>query len=569
MSVAKHGKLRLGEVLIQHRVISQDQLKQVLDEQHATGRRLGKVLIENGYASEQDICQAMAVQLNIPFISLAHYDLNPSLSRRLPEALARRARALLLEERSDHLLVGMCDPSDIYLYDEISSTLKQEISVAIVMENELIPALDHVYRRTEEISGHARALEQDLGDVDAATPVVELARTQEDAPVARLVQSLFEDASQVQASDVHIEPQESSINIRFRINGELQLQTVGDIRIAAALAQRLKLIAGLDISERRLPQDGRFQIEVKQGPLDVRISTMPTPYGESVVMRLLSQAGHALRLDKLGMPEAILRKLRTLLGRSSGMLVVTGPTGSGKTSTLYAAVSEINDVRSKIVTVEDPIEYRLPDITQIQVNDKIELSFARVLRSVLRQDPDVILVGEMRDQETAQVGMRAAMTGHMVLTTLHTRNAASTPVRLIDMGIPPYLVGVSLQAVIAQRLVKLICDHCKERAKPTPVEQEWLKQTLGDAVAQLQLKHGAGCSHCHNTGYSGRVGIYEMLEMNSTLAALISQGQTQPFINEAQQQIRGTSLFDQAVRLMETGRTTVQEVIRLNNLLEE
>ncbi|GAB3248838.1 GspE/PulE family protein [Chitinimonas naiadis] len=565
----KQVRFRLGEVLIQHRIITQEQLKRALDEQQRSGRRLGKIIVESGYANEQEICQAVAVQLSIPFISLKQFPLNPTFSRQLPEVQARRSRALLLEERRGNMLVGMCDPTDLYAYDEISSVLKRELSLAILLEGELLPMLDTVYRRTGEISGHARALEQDIGEVDTLKDLFANVGGQEEAPVAKLIQSLFEDATQVGASDVHIEPQENSINIRFRINGALQLQTVGDIKIAPALAQRLKLIAGLDISERRLPQDGRFQMTVRKGPLDVRISTMPTPYGESVVMRLLSQAENALQLDRLGMPAELLKRLRGILNRSSGMLVVTGPTGSGKTSTLYAAVSEINDVQIKIVTVEDPIEYRLPNITQIQVNEKIELSFARVLRSVLRQDPDVILVGEMRDQETAQVGMRAAMTGHMVLTTLHTRNAANTPVRLLDMGIPSYLVAVSLQAVIAQRLIRLICHNCMEGAELTPQETEWLNRTYGESALSLRLKRGAGCSQCHQSGYSGRVGIYEMLEMDANLTELIGKGDTAAFILAAQAQMRGTTLYDQALRLMESGQVTLQEVIRLNNLPEE
>ncbi|MGQ5525038.1 GspE/PulE family protein [Chitinimonas sp. PSY-7] len=565
----KQGSFRLGEVLIQHRVISQDQLKRALEEQQRSGRRLGRIIMDLGYATEQEVCQAVAVQLSIPFISLKQFPVDVVFSRRLPEALARRGRALLLEERRGSLMVGMCDPTDLYSYDALSGALKSEITLAILMESELLPLLDTVYRRTEEISGHARALEQDLGDVDSLRQSLGAANTQEDAPVAKLVQSLFEEAVQLHASDVHLEPQEQRLNIRLRVNGSLQLQTAGDIKIAPALAQRLKLLAGLDISERRLPQDGRFQIIVQKGPVDVRMSTMPTPYGESIVMRLLNQTDMALQLDKLGMPEDMLKRLRAILGRSSGMVVVTGPTGSGKTSTLYASVSEINHVSTKIVTVEDPVEYRLPDITQVQVNEKIELNFARVLRSVLRQDPDVILVGEMRDQETAQVGLRAAMTGHLVLTTLHTRNAANTPMRLIDMGVPAYLVAVSLQAVIAQRLVRLICPHCQEPADLTAQESEWLRSNYGESALGLRIKQGAGCAHCHRTGYSGRVGIYEMLEMNSTLTSLISQGDPQSFIEAARAQMQGKTLFDWALKLLESGQITVREVMRLNSLLEE
>jgi MSHA biogenesis protein MshE len=323
---------------------------------------------------------------------------------------------------------------------------------------------------------------------------------------------VFDDAAQVRASDIHIEPQEGRLQIRFRIDGVLHLQTEADIKIATPLALRLKLMADLDISEKRLPQDGRFAVKVKNQRIDVRISTMPTQYGESVVMRLLNQVGmnaapgcdrHAARL---------VERFRAIVQRPNGLVLVTGPTGSGKTTTLYSALAELNSVEKKLITVEDPVEYRLPGINQVQVNDKIDLNFARVLRSALRQDPDIVLVGEMRDQETAQIGLRAAMTGHLVLSTLHTNDAASTPLRLMDMGVPRYMVGGSLQAVLAQRLVRVICESCSQpyarRRRNALAARE-----LGDRVESVPLFHGRGCSHCNGTGYRGRTGVYELLEM--------------------------------------------------------
>jgi MSHA biogenesis protein MshE len=373
----------------------------------------------------------------------------------------------------------------------------------------------------------------------------------------------------VNASDVHIEPQENRLQIRFRIDGALHLQTEADSKIAGAIALRLKLMSGLDISEKRLPQDGRFNIRVREQALDVRISTMPTQYGESVVMRLLNQSGSFLALDKLGMPPDMLRRFREIIQRSNGMVLVTGPTGSGKTTTLYAALAEINTVEQKIITVEDPVEYRLPGINQVQVNEKIELSFTRVLRSALRQDPDVILIGEMRDTETAQIGLRAAMTGHLVFSTLHTRDSAGTLFRLVDMDVPKYMVASSVQAVLAQRLLRRVCESCCEVHQPTPQEIEWLKAEGVDQRNWGELKHGRGCSHCNGTGYHGRMGVYEMLEMTQDLVDAAAHEENTYFMEAARNHLKGRTLLDAALHEMKLGHTSVAEVMRISNQVED
>jgi MSHA biogenesis protein MshE len=380
---------------------------------------------------------------------------------------------------------------------------------------------------------------------------------------------VFDDATQVRASDIHIEPQEARLQIRFRIDGVLHLQTEADIKIATPLALRLKLMADLDISEKRLPQDGRFAMKVKQQRVDVRISTMPTQYGESVVMRLLNQGGTTLRLDAIGMPARLVEKFRAIVQRPNGLVLVTGPTGSGKTTTLYSALAELNSVEKKLITVEDPVEYRLPGINQVQVNDKIELTFARVLRSALRQDPDIVLVGEMRDQETAQIGLRAAMTGHLVLSTLHTNDAASTPLRLMDMGVPRYMVGSSLQAVLAQRLVRLICESCSTPHAPTPAEHEWLRTELGELADRTQVFHGKGCSHCNGLGYRGRTGVFELLEMTRRVTDAASHPDPSHFMKVAQAEMAGDTMRHHAVELVVQGRTTVSEAMRISHQLED
>src|SRR3954463_607018 len=468
-------KIRLGDTLVAQKIITQAQLSAALEQQKKTGRRLGRVLIDQGFANEEQICEAISRQLNIPYVHLKFYNFNNDLVRRLPETQARRFRAVILEERKANYLVGMADPTDLFAFDEMTRLLRREIEAAVVSEAMLLQTIDRVYRHTDQISGLARELEKDVGDsgyIDFGSLGASLGV--EEAPVVKLLQSIFEDAVQVNASDVHIEPQEKRLQIRFRIDGSLMPQTQSDPKIAPALALRLKLMAGLDISEKRLPQDGRLMISVRDAKIDVRMSTMPCQYGETVVLRLLNRRATVQSLDKLGIPEDIRGRFSEIIRRSAGMILVTGPTGSGKTTTLYAALAELNTPDRKIITVEDPVEYRLAGITQVQVNEKIDLSFARVLRSTLRQDPDVILIGEIRDEETAQIGLRAALTGHLVFSTLHTKDAASTPLRLIDMGVPPYMVATSVHAVLAQRLVRLICESCAVDTTPGAHEARWL-----------------------------------------------------------------------------------------------
>ena len=559
---ARREKLRLGDVLVQQRLISEEQLKQTLDQQRVTGKKLGRLLIESGVITEETLAHALARQMRVPVVNLKSFPLKSELVRLLAESPARRHRALVLEDKGDHLLVAFADPLDLAAYDELTRLLKRRINIAVVPESQLAPAFDRHYRRTEEISGLAKALEKDIGDaVDFGA--LQAAVGQEGAPVVRLLQSVFEDAVQVGASDVHLEPQENELLIRSRIDGVLQTQTQADKRIASALCQRLKLMASLDISEKRLPQDGRFTLRLRDRTIDVRLSTLPSQYGESVVMRLLGQGNDIRRLDSIGMPGDMLARFREVLGRSSGLVLVTGPTGSGKTTTLYAALAEIDAEQNKVITVEDPVEYRLPGLTQVQVNEKIDLSFARVLRATLRQDPDVILVGEMRDPETAEIGLRAAITGHLVLSTLHTKDAIGTPFRLLDMGVPPFMVATSLQAVIAQRLLRVNCESCAEPHEPTPQELAWLITMGGDDNGHMHNLRGRGCSACNGTGYAGRQGVYEMLEMDATLAQAATHGDASVFLAAARERMKGKTLAYRAFDMVRAGRTSIAEAMRL------
>jgi MSHA biogenesis protein MshE len=567
--MARPEKVRLGEILVQQQLLSAEQLNQALADQKRTGRKLGRVFVENGFVTEEQISGALARQLDIPYINLKFYNISADVVRKLPETAARRFRALVLEDRRETMLVGVSDPTDLFAYDEIARLLKKGVELAVVNETEVLAAIDRIYRRTGEITDFAREVEQDLGDAFVDFGALAANPGLEEAPIVKLLQSVFDDATQVRASDIHIEPQDARLQIRFRIDGVLHLQTEADIRIATPLALRLKLMADLDISEKRLPQDGRFAVKVRNQRVDVRISTMPTQFGESVVMRLLNQGGTTLRLDAIGMPPALVERFRAIVQRPNGLVLVTGPTGSGKTTTLYSALAELNSVEKKLITVEDPVEYRLPGINQVQVNEKIELSFARVLRSALRQDPDIVLVGEMRDQETAQIGLRAAMTGHLVLSTLHTNDAASTPLRLMDMGVPRYMVGGSLQAVLAQRLVRVICESCSTEYRPQAPEYAWLRPELRELAETTRFFHGKGCSHCNGTGYRGRTGVYELLEMTRGVLDAANHPDPSHFLKAAQAEMAGETLRRHAVQLAVQGRTTIAEAMRVSHQLED
>lgn len=563
--MARPEKIRLGEILLQQDLLSADQLMIALEEQKRTGRKLGRIFVESGFLTEKQISEAMARQLKIPFIDLMQFDARADIVQKLPEVQARRLRAIVLEEHASTYLVGLVDPTDLFAYDEITRILQRDIELAVVQEGSLLQVIDKSYGNAVALS--ALALNASEIVLDFSAP--DVAQNTEDASVFKLLQTIFDDAVQVHASDIHIEPQEHHLHIRFRIDGVMHLQMQADATIATALALRLKLMSRLDISENRLPQDGRFSIKINQLPVDVRISTMPAQYGESVVMRLLIQNSSGFSLEKSGMPADMLARFRKLIHKPAGMVLVTGPTGSGRTTILYAVLNELNSPANKIITVEDPVEYRLPGINQVQVNDRVDLDFARVLRAILRQDPDIILLGEMRDQETAQLGLRAAMTGHLVLSTLHTNDAATAPMCMLDMGVPKFMVTTSLLGVLAVRLLRLNCPDCVEEYIPQAYELAWLEHELGDAVARHRYLGGKGCEHCSGTGYQGRLGVYELLEMNGELVDAANHQDTQVFIQSARRKMAGRTLRSQAVQLVLEGRTTIAEAMRIRHQLED
>jgi MSHA biogenesis protein MshE len=560
-------KIRIGDLLISHGLINEAQLKQALDQQKLTGARLGKALIDLGHVEEDSLLKLIAEQLNCPFVQLRNYQFDSALTQRLPETFARRFRALILAEKDGGYLIGMTDPMDLFAFDEIGRVLNASLQLAVVRESELLDTLDIVYRRTGEILQIAETLEDELGQ--DAFDIQQIDTAAEDAPVMRLLQTIFEDAVQVKTSDIHIEPDETVLRIRQRIDGVLQEQVMKEKRIASALVLRLKLMASLDISERRLPQDGRFNIKLKNRNVDVRISTLPTQHGESVVMRLLDQSEGGVDLEKSGMPAPILSRFRQLIHLPHGLVLVTGPTGSGKTTTLYGALRELNLPQKKIITVEDPVEYRLPRISQVQVHEKIGLNFATVLRACLRQDPDILLVGEIRDRETAEIALRASMTGHLVLSTLHTNDAVSSAMRFLDIGLEGYLVASSLKGVIAQRLVRRICQSCTQPYEPTRQDQIMLEGILGYPIKAHGFHKGRGCPHCNNTGYRGRVGVFELLEITPPLADALRRQDTSLFASEARNQPGFSSLAVCALEYAARGATSLDEVFRLAEHVHE
>lgn len=557
-------KMRLGDLLVHESIISNDQLMQALSSQKQTGRKLGDTLIELNSLTERQLLQFLAQQLDIPFLDISQHKISPNVASLLPEVHARRLRALIIEDKGSSVLLGMSDPADLSGLDQLERMLApKRIELAVVMESQIFDAFDSLYRRTAEIESFASQLEEEYEESSSFDLSTTFLDEGGDATVGKLLQSVFEDAVQMRASDIHIEPEEHQLRIRQRIDGILQEKILKENKIASAMVLRLKLMAGLDISEKRIPQDGRFNLEISGHSIDVRMSTMPVQYGESVVMRLLDQSAGLLSLEQTGMPADIVKRVRLQIHRPHGMVLVTGPTGSGKTTTLYAALSELNEASKKIITAEDPVEYRLPRVNQVQINTKIDLTFSSILRTALRQDPDIMMVGEMRDQETVEIGLRGAITGHLVLSTLHTNDAITSALRLIDMGAAGFLVGSALRAVVAQRLVRRVCDSCSIDYHADDQELFWLTNLAGDRARTTQYKQGKGCQTCQYTGYKGRIGVFELLEMNEGMMAALKRNDSELFGKLAKENPTFIPLAKAAFDYAVEGVTTVEEVLRL------
>lgn len=551
-------KLRLGDILVSEGVIDSEQLNRALEEQRNTGSKLGDMLISMGLLTEEKLFSVLAEQFGIPYIDISTLFIDAKVPKLIPEALAKKHTAIPVKLDGNVITVVMNDPLDLLAQDDIRITTGMEVNVAISSKKDIHAAINRYYdtseqakRAIEEFNAQAINIEEDE-DVENSDVA--------NAPIVRLVNTVISQAYKSKASDIHIEPYEKHLRIRLRIDGELRELMVQNKQMHMPLVTRIKIMAKLNISEKRVPQDGRVEAIIDGNQIDMRISVLPTVYGEKIVIRLLDRDGLVIKKEQLGFSPTNLEKLDKMLLVPEGIILVTGPTGSGKTTTLYTILKELNKPTKNIITVEDPVEYRLDGINQVQVNVKAGMTFPAGLRSILRQDPDIVMVGEIRDSETAEIAVRASITGHIVLSTIHTNDTISTIARLTDMGIPSYLVSSALVGVIAQRLVKKICPKCGEVHEASERE----KRLMGfDENMRILVKRGKGCALCGGTGYKGRTAIHEVLLVDRTLKNLIASNCTEEKLWEEARKAGLTTLNDNCKELVLQGKTTVDEMVRV------
>jgi general secretion pathway protein E len=558
---------RLGEILIGEGWLTEDALATALELQKAKGGRIGEILLRAGEVREDELARALAIQWELPYVDTLPERLEGAWLARLPIGFAKANRVLPLEE-GPVTRVAVADPLLGAPLDDLTHLLGP-VSLAVAPANLILHGLNTAYDRATGTA--AEVIEHLDADAEAVLPgglldePVDLLDATDEAPIIRLVNSVLFQAVKERASDVHFEPYEREFVVRYRIDGVLYNVLTPPQRLQAAITSRIKLMAHLNIAERRLPQDGRIGLRIAGRDIDVRVSSIPTVHGERLVLRLLEKGAVNLELETLGFDPRQMEQMKRILALPNGIVLVTGPTGAGKTTTLYGAISRINSPDRNILTIEDPIEYQLKGIGQMQVNPKIELTFASGLRSILRQDPDVILVGEIRDSETAEIAVQAALTGHLVLSTLHTNDAASAITRLVDMGVEPFLVSSSVSAILAQRLVRRVCDHCKTPYTPSPAEVAKLGLPPGDHT----FFHGTGCAECTQTGYRGRLGIFEILTMDEPLRALILTHPDTAHVREYADRHGVGTLREDGAAKVRAGLTTTEEVVRVCQQQEE
>ena len=556
--------LRLGDLLQNVGKITGEQLDFALQIQREKKMKLGETLIELNFVTEKDIIEVLEFQLGIPQVDLEKYYIEPDVPQMISEAFARTNLLIPIKRDGMRLAVAMSDPLNILVINDLEIITGFEVDPKIATEKDIKNAIDQYFSKqsaekaAEEFTKEYKLEEENIDK--------ELLREINKAPVVRLVNTIIVQAAQARASDIHIEPAEDHLRIRFRIDGDLQDVMKPAKQTHGAIVTRIKIMAKLDIAERRLPQDGRIEINVKNRELDLRVSTIPTIHGEKVVIRLLDRSTFLMPVEDLGLNEKNISIFKEVIKSRNGIVLVTGPTGSGKSTTLYAMLNELNDSKRNVMTIEDPVEYRMEGITQSQVNVKAGFSFPDGLRSMLRQDPDVIMVGEVRDAETATIAVRAAITGHLVLSTLHTNNSIATINRLIDMGIKPYLVSSSLVAIVSQLLVKKICNSCKVPYLPDDEELEMLG--LNDLDIDIELFKGTGCPHCKKTGYRGRMPIFEILQFDHDIRNMITEGKSSNDIKTIMSSKGMRTLQDSCLELVLKGDTTVEELMRISYTLE-
>src|SRR5437870_3977423 len=551
---------QLGTLLIERGLITQEQLDAALQEQRETRKSLGRVLIDKGVVSETDLVATLAARIGLEFVDLSEYPVDPSAVSLISDSLARRFQAIPIAWEENRLVVAMADPSNVVAIDDIRTITGAEVRTVVATRGAILEAIERNHRldgNAEDVSALAasEAIEED--DLSRVREVVE------DAPIVKLVNLLITQAVQDRASDIHIEPAEKDVRVRYRIDGVLHEVMRSPKNIQAGVISRLKIMADINIAERRVPQDGRVSAVIAGKAVDLRVATLPTVYGEKVVMRILDKSTALLQLADLGfLPEA-LERYETAYMKPYGTILLTGPTGSGKSTTLYATLNQINNPAKNIITVEDPVEYRLAGINQVQVNNKAGMTFAAALRSILRSDPDIVLVGEIRDRETATTAVEAALTGHLVLSTLHTNDAASTPTRLVEMGVEPFLVGSSLDCIVAQRLARRLCTKCRESYAPEQYELETLGWDPDSADELPTLYRAAGCGFCGRTGFHGRFAIHEVLLVTEEVERMIVDRAHTEDIKKVALAQGMTTLRQAGMAQALSGVTSVEEVLRV------
>jgi len=550
-------KLRLGDLLLHAGLITEEQLKDALSKQRGLGKRLGEVLLDGGYISQQDLTSVLETQLGIESINLKQTAVDPKFARMIPENLARRHVVIPVQVAKGHLYLAMRDPLDQLAIQDVRLLVQMPVTPVLATRDDIIDSIERVFSQ----AAAARAADDFVhSQAGLLAGLEDLSLNVNSAPIVRLVNSTLENAVRSGASDVHIEPDHDQMRVRIRVDGILQESLVTGLGAHGAVTSRVKVMAGLNISEKRVPQDGRTMITVDRREIDLRVSTMPTTYGEKVVMRILDRANFMLGKEKLGFSPADLEKFARLAAKPHGIILVTGPTGSGKTTTLYSMLAELNDSKKNIITLEDPVEFDMKGINQTQINVKAGLTFAAGLRAMLRQDPDIIMVGEIRDSETAEISARAALTGHLVLSTLHTNDAPGAVARVVDMGIEPYLISSSLAGVVAQRLVRKICPFCREEYEAGEREKRILRLPLD---MPLKLAGGKGCDYCNRTGYKGRVGVFEIMEVRKELRLLIDKGPPTDELRDIAIELGMVPLWEDARQKVLEGITTLEELLRV------
>ena len=548
----------IGQVLVEAGLITPSQLDRALEEQRRSGERLGKVIIDLGWATPYDIAQALSRQLGLEFVSLADTLLDEQTLSRVPEHLARRHSVIPVREEDGTLVLGMVDPLDIVAIDDLRRFTGLDIQPAVITPEDF-------QRAIVQYPALGGAVDQMLAEIRPAEAEPEetadrLRAVAEDAPIVRLANLIIVQAIRQGASDIHVEPQETRVRIRYRIDGALYPVMTPPKHIQAALVSRFKIMANMNIAERRLPQDGRIEMKVDNKDIDLRVSTIPTVWGEKVVMRILDKSGAFVGIEKLGLLPEDHRRFEAIISRPYGIILITGPTGSGKTTTLYAILNRLNRTEVNITTIEDPVEYQLPGIAQVQINPKAGLTFASGLRAFLRQDPDIIMVGEIRDEETARIAIHAALTGHLVLSTIHTNDAPGALPRLIDMGIEPFLVSSSVVGVIAQRLVRVLCQRCKAPYDPKP---ELVRRVGLDPHGGATFYKPVGCEFCNHIGYKGRTGIFEIMPVDESIKGLLVKHATSSQIKEVAVAAGMRTLQQDGVAKVLSGITSLEEVLRV------